>query len=188
MRDRLSILVDMDNCINNLMEATCNLFNKENGTYYALESFQKYSITDCIPEEHAQKMQALFVDKRLWDSTRPAKGSQSAIKRMKDNGDEVLIVTATHFENVPWKAEWLAKYFPFIEWRDVIVAAKKSHIVGDWMIDDCLNNLLSFPYGRVCIDKPWNRNVRDDVYDIIRVDDLNKAYDAILEREKQENE
>ena len=188
MSERLTILIDWDDVINDLMPKALELLNSENGTSYTLESFPEYNFSNYLPEEDSAKLHALFLTERLWDSLRPTPDSQETLKRMMNDGNEVLLITATHWRNVAFKMIWLAKYFPFIQWEQVIVTSKKNKVQGDWLIEDNPENLKKHPYGRVCIDKPWNRSLNDDVYDVIRVKNLSQAYDAILARENQETE
>ena len=35
--------------------------------------------------------------------------------------------------------------FPFLEWKDIIIATDKSIIAGDIMVDDCYDNLINNP-------------------------------------------
>lgn len=189
MKNRITILVDWDDVINDLMPKALDLLNAKLGTAYTLESFPEFNFSKYLPEADSNALHALFLNEDLWNKLRPTKDAQETLKRMMADGHEVLIVTATSWHNVAWKMEWLAKYFPFIQWDQVIVTSRKDKVRGDWLIDDNPQNIKNHPYGRVCIDKPWNRSLNDDIYDVIRVTNLKDAYEAILEREsQQENE
>lgn len=185
MTERLCILVDIDDVCNNLMETTLEFFNRENDASYSLEDFTDYGIYNCIPEEDADKMHKLFLRKDLWEAVRPTCDAQMTLKQMLNDGHEVYLCTATHFANATWKGEWLAKYFPFFPWENVFIGAHKEKILGDYHVDDCLDHLKRRPYGRVVRDRPWNRNVHDEAYGIIRVNSLGEAYSAILEQEEE---
>ena len=185
MTDRLCILVDIDDVCNNLMETTLEFFNRENVTSYVLEDFTDYGIHNCISEEDANKMHQLFLRKDLWEAVRPTRDAQMTLKQMLNDGHEVYLCTATHYANASWKGEWLAKYFSFFPWENVFIGAHKEKIDAHYLIDDNLDHLKKRPYGRVCITRPWNQHIRDDVYDIIRVNSLGEAYKAILQREEE---
>lgn len=186
---RLTILVDWDDVINDLMPKALELLNASRGTNYTLESFPEFDFSKYLPEADSNSLHALFLSEELWNVLRPTKDAQETLKQMIDDGHDVLLVTSTHYLNVAWKMRWLSKYFPFIRWDQVIVANRKDKIRGDWLIDDNPRHIKNHPYGRVCMDKPWNRWLNDEVYDIIRVTNLSEAYVAILEREsQQENE
>lgn len=186
---RLCILVDCDDVLNDLLPKTLQIYNsnhlQDQDKQYTVNDFTEFKIQNCVTEEAAEEIEGLFLQKHLWDSLRPAPRAVATMQRMMEAGHEVLVVTATHFKNATWKGEWLEKYFPFVRWENVIVTSKKNRITGDWLIDDNMDNLKSFPYGRVCIDRPWNRNVRDDVYGILRVKNLEEAYEAIVQAEEQ---
>lgn len=186
MAENLCILVDIDDVCNNLMDVVLEFYNRENDNSYSLDDFSEFNIYNCIPEEDADKIHALFLRKDMWDQVKPSHDAQMVLKRMLEDGVDVYLVTATAYQNATWRGEWLAKYFPFIGWDRVIICAHKERIMGDYLIDDNLNNLKKRPYGRVCMDKPWNRNIRDDVYGIIRVKSLSEAYKAIMENEENE--
>ena len=186
MNNRLTILVDWDDVLNDLMPKALEMLNASRGTSYTLESFPEFDFSKYLPEADSNALHTLFLSNDLWKALRPTNGSQETLKRMMEDGHEVLIVTSTHFSNIAWKMEWLERYFPFVRWDQVIVTSRKDKVRGDWLIDDNPHHIKRHPYGRVCIDKPWNRWLNDDVYDIIRVKNLSEAYAAILERESQQ--
>lgn len=188
MKNRLTILVDWDDVINDLMPKALELLNESHGTNYTLESFPEFNFSKYLPEADSNALHAMFLSEELWNVLRPNQDAPETLKRMIADGHEVFLVTATHWKNVAYKMDWLAKYFPFIQWEQVIVTSRKDKVRGDWLIDDNPLNIKNHPYGRVCMDKPWNRSLNDDVYDIIRVKNLREAYEAILVRENQEIE
>lgn len=185
MVGKLRILIDVDCVCNNLMDVTLEFFNRENSKSYTLDDFPEYEIERCLPPEETQIFLDIFLRKDLWDAVKPLPGAQSAIKKMMSDGHDVYFVTAAAVENATLKGEWLARYFPFVPWERVIICSCKEVVGGDYLIDDNLSHLKKRPYGRVCIDRHWNRNVRDDVYGIIRACDLNDAYRKILAEEER---
>ena len=42
--------------------------------------------------------------------------------------------------------------------RNIIIAQDKSTIMGDVMIDDCIDNLINFGGVCICYAQPWNKN------------------------------
>ena len=73
----------------------------------------------------------------------------------------------------------LFKYFPFIGWDHVIVAADKAMIRGDIMIDDAPHNLIDGDYDKILFTAQHNKNFIESDYGMFRADDWQQVYDII---------
>lgn len=178
--NKFKIACDMDGVLNDLIEKTTALYNKRFGKDLSSNDFEEYEIHKCIPFDDAEKFCALFHEKELWDSLEPLEYSQWGLKRFIDNGYEVYLATATAAENFPWKLDWIKKFFPFIEEKNVILIHNKGLLNVDVLIDDNIANLLSsISYYRVCYDQPWNRKCRDEAYGIRRARNWNEVVAAV---------
>ena len=62
--------------------------------------------------------------------------------------------------------------------RNIIIAQDKSTIMGDAMIDDCVDNLYNFNGARVCYAQPWNQNFNGSLR-FADWDKINEAINAI---------
>ena len=180
------IMCDIDNTINNLQEATTNLFNEHYGTHYALSNFNDYDVANVLPVKEAIAMKELYGESGIYNYVRPMHDAQEAIQKLLNNGHQVYFVTDAISKNYYEKVEWVKHFFPFID-EAHIVAMKHKHLFKcDVMIEDNMKNLLAgVSYHRICYDRPWNRAVHDYVYDIHRCKDWKEIIKAVDEIERE---
>lgn len=166
--NKFVVCCDIDNCLNNLTEQTLKMYNERYGTDYTLENITSYSFGDCFSLEEAQKMQAMFLEKDLWDSLEPLEGAAWGLQSLINEGYKVYAATSTHHTNFPWKCEWIKKWFSFFDIKNVICIHDKSLLKCDVLIEDCYSNLTKSMSDRILINYPWNQSTRDYVYGINR--------------------
>jgi 5'(3')-deoxyribonucleotidase len=153
------------------------VYTERTGILLKEDDFKTYDMSRAVRPKDADFFKNLFLEEEFWKSLSPAPNAQSALKGIMIDGYKTYLPTKTHFINVPWKYKWLDTHYPFVPLENVIVIHDKSLLKIDFMIEDCLENLLSgSTYHRILIDKPWNRNIRDSSYDIHRVKDLVEAH------------
>lgn len=185
---RYTIAIDVDDVLNNLNERVIEMFNEEHGTKLSSDMFTCYDLYECLPFEVADSYTKFWLREDVWNSLKPIWHSQWGVKKLIEDGYNVVLATSTHYTNFAWKIDWLQKYFPFIDASKVICIADKSLLNVDIMIDDCVEKLISNIHcHRVCLDKTWNRNVRDEAYSIHRCkdwDEIIKVVNKIVEEER----
>jgi 5'(3')-deoxyribonucleotidase len=97
-----------------------------------------------------------------------------------DEGHEVYIVTATEIEHVEEKMKKLLfRYFPFLDWGQVIITRRKQLIRGDILIDDGIHNLEGGDYRKILFTAPHNRSYDARANGMIRVDTWEEAVRVI---------
>lgn len=151
------IMCDVDNIINNLTEKVITIYNAINDKHIQLSDITTYNFFECIPDD-TKAICDLFTEKELWNVLTPIHGSQGAIKQLVDGGMEVYFATATDPVNFKWKCDWVYKHFPFVPTDNIIRIKNKSLLKCDFIIDDCLDNLINIDAIRICLDYPWNRD------------------------------
>ena len=177
----------MDEVLNDFGSKLLLLYNSRTGHSLQYEDLTSYNFSECFSEEVSNELYTLFEDKELWDSLRPAPGSQKGLKTLINSGHEVYIATATVPVNFSWKVDWLEEYFPFVNPDNVIRIVNKGLLNCDLMIDDHILNLTSNICNRIILDKPWNRNsTKDYVYDLRRAYSWNDIVKLVNEIEKEE--
>lgn len=175
------IACDIDNVICNLQEAVTNLFNKRYGTKYTLDHFNSYNIENVLSVKEANAMKEIYGESGIYDNmVKPILGSQDALQQLIKAGHHVYLVTDAIPKIYNEKVAWVRHFFPFIDDAHIISMKHKHLFKCDIMIEDNLNNLLSgHHYERICLDYPWNRDVRDYVYNIHRCSTWNEIIDVI---------
>lgn len=115
-------------------------------------------------------MRSYFNWPSIWQEGMPLENSQRVVQLWSDfkNVQLGVLTTAANAMCMPYKHEWLSKYFPNI--RDVIIVNNHlKHLVhGDILIDDGLHNLAHWRGIGICFTQPWNKDA-----DVLRADDWN---------------
>ena len=183
----MTIVCDVDNVICNLQDAVISLFNERHGTNYTLDDFNDYNVENVLPLKEAVLMKDMYSESGIYDYVKPLAGSQDGLKKLVDDGHSVYLVTDTPPQIYNEKVEWIKHFFPYID-QGRIVAMKHKHMFKcDLMIEDNANNLLSgVSYHRVCMDYPWNKNVKDHVYDIHRCNNWDDVLNIVNKLKEEE--
>lgn len=175
---KFTILVDMDDTIEDLLGAWCNWLNSHYGT-----SFQKEEITEWdlskkfAPLKREQIFEPLTLPE-FWETVRPLPYAQDYLWRLIDDGHDVYIVTATHYANVALKYKLvIERWFPYVDWEHVIIAQDKQMVRGDILIDDGPHN--HGEHVGILVDAPHNRDVNCVKINAIRAKDWREIYNMI---------
>lgn len=170
----MTILVDIDSTITNFGEVLLFVNNINNKT--------KYSYTDIITynwfDETFANPWTPTNSHHFWDGVQVHPQAVSTLEQWVEQGHKVYLVTASHFNNtLGYKIRKTLEPFnpEFINERNVIITQDKSAIMGDVMIDDCIDNLINFSGVRICYAQPWNK----DYGGSLRFSDWNKINKVI---------
>lgn len=184
---KLTILVDMDDVLENLCETWVAHLNVLFQTDVKFEDVKEWDMTKAFPMLTREEIFWPLRTELLWKKVKPLPDAQKYLKRLFDDGHKVLIVTASHPETVAVKLnEVLFKYFPFVKMEDVIVATQKWLIRGDVMVDDGPHNLKNFFGDAILFSQPHNRSFDTDMYGIKRAENWEEVYKMIQEIAQEE--
>lgn len=173
------ICVDCDSVLCDLQETVTRIFNDRYGASYTLDDFKNYNIMECLNLKDAVALTNIYSEPGLYDLVKPLSGAQSAIQKLRRAGHEVYVVTDAIPSTFAEKVKWINLHFDIDE-SHVVSMKHKWLFKCDVMVEDNVDNLLGgHHYDRVLFDYPWNRNVRDEVYGIHRVQHWNSALDVI---------
>lgn len=178
----MTILVDMDDTIENLSEIWVSYLNEKYGLSVNLDDVNDWNMAKFFPDIKPSAVYEALNDRELWEKVTPLPGAQDALLKLKEDGHEVYIVTSSYFTTVEAKVlEVLEKYFPFIPWNHVIICSNKQMIRGDVMIDDAPHNLIDGDYIRIMPTAPHNRGFNAAAHGICRVDSWEETLELIEE-------
>lgn len=173
MDEKLTIIVDIDNTVNDLCNAVLSVYNEDYNDNLTVDDITDYYIENFVKPEAKENFHNYFTEKETWKRIKPI--NIEAVQWLIDNHN-VYFVTATEPCNLEKKQNWLGRQFKNIDLRKRLVRCyDKSIMLGDVMIDDCTDNLWRFNGVAVCIDYPWNQS-----WDGIRVKDVNEFIEKIL--------
>ena len=170
----MTILVDIDSTIYNFGKILILANNQLHNTYYRYSDINSYVwfdqtfYTPWKPTEY----------QCFWNTIEVNPAAVTAIERWVRQGHKVLLVTASHFNDMlGYKIRKTLEPFnpELINEHNVIIAHDKSVIMGDAIIDDCVDNLYNFNGTRICYAQPWNQ----DFNGLLRFSDWNKINEVI---------
>ena len=170
----MTILVDIDSTITNFSEMLLLANNQLHGTYYRYTDITSYDwfdqtfYTPWKPTEY----------QCFWNTVEVNPAAVTAIERWVRQDYKVLLVTASHFNDMlGYKIKRTLEPFnpELINERNVIIAQDKSVVQGTIMIDDCVKNLYNFNGNRICYAQPWNQHYGGS----LRFSDWDKINEAI---------
>ena len=170
MMKKLTILVDMDDTIEQLLQAWVRGANEKYNRNVAYDNITSWDVSAAYPGLTWEQIYAIPMQPGFWKTVEPVPGASEALQRLMDAGHSVFIVTATPHESVPEKMnDLLFRYFPFLTWNQVIITANKQMIRGDVLIDDGIHNLEGGDYVKILMTAPHNKSYDAEANGMIRV-------------------
>ena len=166
----MTILVDMDDTIEQLLKAWLQAANEQYGRNVQCDDVVSWDLTAAYPGLTWEQVYSVPLQPGFWKTVEPIPGAAEALQRFMAAGHEVYLVTATPYECVHEKMNDLVfRYFPFISWNQIILTTNKQMIRGDVLIDDGIHNLEGGDYVKILMTAPYNRNYDAEANGMIRV-------------------
>lgn len=195
MPKQLTILVDMDDVCEDLLEGWLNWLNKTYETYIVKEEITEWSMSKCLKkyiDSNKFKNEDIYkplYDPEFWNTLNPLPDAVDGLKLLNDK-NIVFIATNSHYKTIRPKVDnCLFKYFPFLYWDQIITIKDKYLINADVLIDDNYDNIFNFVHANenrigLLMNAPYNKNIEDYNERIIRV---NNWKEIIYEIERIKN-
>jgi 5'(3')-deoxyribonucleotidase len=166
----MTILVDMDDTIEQLVKAWVRRVNEKFGRHVEQDQVTDWNMAAPFPGIPKEEVYGVIYEPGFWSGIEPMPGAAEALKHFMDEGHEVFIVTATEIEHVEEKMKGLLfRYFPFLSWTQVIITSRKQMIRGDVLIDDGIHNLEGGEYKKILFTAGHNRHYDAEANGMIRV-------------------
>lgn len=183
----MTIVSDVDDVLCDLQSTVINMFNERYNTNYSIEDFTDYNVENILPLQESIAMKEIYGENGLYKTIKPIPGAQDGLQKLVDAGHQVYLVSDAIPKTYGEKIKWLNHFFPFIDNSHIIAMKHKQLLRCDVMIEDNIHTLLSgVHYNRICFDHPWNRYVRDWVYDIYRCSNWNEIVDVVKQINERE--
>lgn len=177
---KLTVLVDMDDCIEHLSLAWSEYLNHKYNLNVPYEAINQWDVSKAYPTLTRGQVYGPLLEDDFWDWVKPIDGAADALLKLKNDGHDVLIVTASTYHTIKAKMEKvLFRYFPFLIWDDVIVTSRKQLIAGDVLVDDGVHNLYGGSYKKILMSAMHNMNLDASSIGAVRVNTWSEAYDEI---------
>ncbi|SDK62014.1 5'(3')-deoxyribonucleotidase [Catalinimonas alkaloidigena] len=154
------IAIDMDEVIADSHGSLLRIYESEFGKRILPEEVQGRSWEELVGEDHAAHIRRYPSREGFFRALEPIADSQQVLKALMEHYEVFIVSAATEFPLSPnEKLAWLAEYFPFISWRNVVLCGDKSIIAADYLIDDHLKNLRTFTGTPLLFSAPHNLRV-----------------------------
>ena len=177
---KLTILIDMDDVLDNLLEVWINELNSLYGTSVKPEQITGWDLTQYFPEISKKSLTMPLFRDYFWEMIRPQRNAIEITKKLQADGHELYVVTASYPESISAKLHrFFFRYFPHITYDHVIVTSKKQMIRGDVLIDDAVHNLVGGKYRGILFKAPHNESFDAEHNGLIRANDWNDIYTII---------
>ena len=176
----MTILVDMDDVLEQLLKGICRYNAEHYGTTVQAEDITDWEIVKFYPGMTRAEVMACEMDDEFWQTVDPMPGADEALRKMIADGHEVFIVTATLYQTLRSKMDdLLFRCFPYITWDRVITTCHKDMIKGDVLIDDGPHNLTRGEYRKILFEAPHNRSFDESSIGAVRVKNWEEAYEEV---------
>lgn len=159
----MTIGIDIDNVLNNLCEAVLEVYNQDSGDNLLPQEITEYYIDNFVKPEFKENFKSYFLSRKVWKNIKLIPDCREYIKKLFDDGHEIIFITSTEYANAAKKASWLQKNFPFLNIRKCLfIAPKKQYFDIDFLIDDYPENLYNGKYEKILLNCPWNQKWESD--------------------------
>lgn len=156
---RFRIIVDIDNTIGDLSKAWTDRLNIEHDLDAFPSKLTSYNMMAAYPSLTRNEVYAPLSDTGFWRTVEPVFGAVDALDHLNDRHD-IYLCTASNYKSLERKYEdFVQKWFPFIDWSQIIICEDKWLIRGDIFIDDYPLNLQFNHHAlrKFLFDQPYNR-------------------------------
>ena len=177
---KLTILVDMDDVMEDLLPAWLEVLNEKYGKSVFIGDVTEWNFYHLYPDLTREQIRSVLDEYDLWRRVYPKTGAKEYVKRLMDDGHKVYVVTAAHPDTLSERYNTvIRKHFPFIKATQIITTYHKQMIRGDILIDDGPHNLAGGDYFKILMDAPHNRYFDEQQIDAVRVYNWSQVYNII---------
>jgi 5'-nucleotidase len=154
----LIIAVDVDEVVADLLTEWLRRYNAKYNDNLTVDKVRGWEMAPQTKPECREKIYEILREPDLYDHVWPIPGTLGAIERLRRLG-RVVFVSA---KNGTAKLEWLQKwgYLPDGDDNDFIMAKDKALVKADYLFDDHIKNVESFPGCGVLVDHWHNRDTK----------------------------
>ena len=140
-----SIAVDMDDVLADAYGRIIDMFEEENAVALDREWMKGKSYREAFPGEKFDIASAYPHREDFFDDLEVFPNSQQVMEELYKKYDIYIVSAAMEYPySLKPKHDWLARHFPFIHWKRIVLCGDKSIIKTNYLIDDHPYNLETF--------------------------------------------
>lgn len=178
----ITVLVDMDDTIENLIPAWVDWLNKLYGTSVHSDEITDWAIHRFFPSLPEDAVYAPLYNDKFWGTVKPRQDAVHYLSKLMDMGFDMYICTTSNYQTIKSKLEYIIdRYFPFISWQRIINTHNKQLLSADILVDDGVHNLVGGSYKKILMTMPHNKAYDTNNSDIVRVSDWEEAFCKIID-------
>lgn len=113
---RLTILFDADDVAENLCECWVNALNQKYGTNVHVEDVTQWDMSLAFPRLTREQVYGVLQTSAVYQRLSPMPGAQEYLQKLREDGHELYMVTATDYRSCPAKFERILSLFPWLDW------------------------------------------------------------------------
>lgn len=161
---KLTLLVDMDGIVADMLASFLALFNHEHGTRFTKADVHSWNLATCLRTSQAE-IDSYFDRSAFFLELAPLPGALVSLAELAARGHEIVFVTANWGpESAADKLRWLRLHFPPRLASSYALTTRKDRLRGDVLIDDAPHNIeahaRAWPGTKlVSIEYPYNAHV-----------------------------
>lgn len=178
----ITLLVDMDDTIENLLPAWTEWLNKKHGTSVKADDITGWDVQKFFPSLTKDEVYAPLYEDEFWGTVQPKEDAVHHLAHLNKLGFKLYICTNSNYQTIRRKLEYIIdRYFPFISWRNVITICNKQLLNADILVDDGMHNLVGGSYKKILMTASHNKYFNANGNGMVRVNNWQEAYDKIIE-------
>lgn len=185
----LQIILDSDGVLVDPITKLLKLYNEEYGENLQLSDIKDWDLTKF--QREGTDILKYFRQDGFFRDLELIEGADYYIKKMIDDGHDVVIATSSPKEGIVDKIDNIMENLPFIEEDRIIPITRKFLLAGDIILDDAFHNLINtkckYP---VIYNWEWNKTIPDKYSAlnsrVSRVNNWEEFYELVTDISKRE--
>jgi 5'(3')-deoxyribonucleotidase len=173
----------MDDSIEDLTPPWVEHLNKKHGTSVKASDVSDWDISRFFPTLHPSEVFEPLSTDELWKNVKPKPGALKYLRRLKDDGHRLFIVTSCPCASIGPKMRHV--FFGYLNglfsWNDVIITSNKQMVRGDVLIDDGVHNHEGGAHFGILMDAAHNRSYDAEANSLVRVYTWEEVYSVICD-------
>lgn len=153
----MRILLDIDYCIAPLHDEWLKRYNRDFDDNLTSEQITEWNMEKFVKPECGKYIYSYLSAPDLYDDMTPSPASITAVALLNAYGYDVRFVTSGVSQS---KINFLYRHNFINSDKDFVIAADKSLIIGDVLVDDYDENLRTFRGAGILFDAPHNRHAK----------------------------
>lgn len=175
-----TILVDMDDTIENLLDAWVSWLNKKYSLMVKRKDITDWNIDIFFPSLTSTQVFDVLFEPGFWKTVKPKKDAIKYLQKLHDEGFNIILCTASHYSTVKEKFEdALLPYFSFFDSNHIIITNQKTLLKANVLIDDGIHNLKKGNYKKILYTTTVNQSYDAEKHGMIRVHNWKEIYSIV---------